>query len=117
MHCNWEIAQVFYLYRLSCSYTELNTVEFNLGEALETVIVQCKILSRERHLVLSQDWPAEASSMYLYGDNLRLQQVLATYLSAALQFTPTAGGSITFQVKPRKESIGTGVQIVHIEFR
>ncbi|CAL9091245.1 unnamed protein product [Musa acuminata var. zebrina] len=98
-------------------YMELNTVEFNLGEALDAVINQGMALSREREVALLQDWPAEVSSMYLSGDNLRLQQVLADFLSSALQFAPVADGSIALQVIPRKERIGTGVQVVHLKFR
>lgn len=96
---------------------ELNTVEFNLGEALDAIMMQGMSLSRERQVPLVHDWPAEVSSMYLYGDNLRLQQVLSEFLLNALQFTPPTVGSISLQVIPRKEIIGTGVQIVHLEFR
>ncbi|WOK99688.1 phytochrome C [Canna indica] len=98
-------------------YMELNTVEFNLGEALDAVINQGMILSRERQVALVQEWPVEVNSMYLFGDNLRLQQVLADFLSSSLQFAPVAEGSIILQVIPRKERIGAGVQIVHLEFR
>ncbi|XP_010906221.1 phytochrome C [Elaeis guineensis] len=98
-------------------YMELNTVEFNLGEALDAIMMQGMSLSRERQVPLVHDWPAEVSSMFLYGDNLRLQQVLSDFLLNALQFTTPTVGSILLQVLPRKEFIGTGVQIVHLEFR
>jgi len=55
--------------------------------------------------------------MYLYGDNLRLQQVLADYLACTLQFTRPTEGPIVLQVIPRKEHIGSGMQIAHLEFR
>ena len=96
---------------------ELDSVEFHLGETLDVVINQVMTLSRERQVVLLQDWSAEVSSMHLYGDNLRLQQILADFLSSALQFAPVADGSIALQVIPRKERIGTGVQVVHLKFR
>ncbi|PKA50137.1 Phytochrome C [Apostasia shenzhenica] len=98
-------------------YLELNTAEFNLGEILEAVIFQGMNMSRERQVSLVQDSPAEVSSMYLYGDSVRLQQVLADFLLNALQFTPLAEGSVVLRVIPRRQNIGTGVQIVHLEVR
>lgn len=98
-------------------YMELNTVEFNLGEALNAVMIQGMSLSRERQVPLVHDWPEEVASMYLYGDNLRLQQVLSDFLLNALQFTLPTEGSILLRVIPRKEFIGTVVQVVHLEFR
>lgn len=98
-------------------YMEMNTVEFNLEEALNTVLMQGMSLSKEKQISLDRDWPVEVSSMYLYGDNLRLQQVLADYLACTLQFTQPTEGPIVLQVIPRKEHIGSGMQIAHLEFR
>lgn len=102
---------------LTSSYLELNTIEFNLGEALEAAISQGMILSRERHVSLVHDSPAEVSSMHLYGDNLRLQQILADFLVTALQFSPPAEGTVGLNVISREQQIGTGVHVVHLEFR
>ncbi|KAJ0963538.1 hypothetical protein J5N97_028660 [Dioscorea zingiberensis] len=98
-------------------YLEMNPVEFNLGEVVEAVMVQGRAISRERQVSLVNDCPADLSTMFLYGDNLRLQQVLADFLLNTLQFTPPASGSVLLRVIPRKEHIGTAVQIVHLEFR
>lgn len=97
---------------------EMNSSEFNLGEILEVVIKQAMILSREQHVQIICDLPAEVSSMHLYGDNLRLQQVLSDFLTNALLFTPAfEGSSIAFRVIPHKERIGMKMHIVHLEFR
>ncbi|KAJ4744424.1 Phytochrome [Rhynchospora pubera] len=98
-------------------YLELNTVEFNLSVTLETVLMQGMCLSKERGIPLEHDWPPDVSSMNLYGDNLRLQQVLAEFLTCTLQFTKRAEGPILLCAIPRKEQLGTAVQIVHLEFR
>ncbi|CAM0876286.1 unnamed protein product [Alopecurus aequalis] len=98
-------------------YMEMNTVEFKLEEALNTVLMQGMSLSKEKQISLDRDWPVEVSSMYLYGDNLRLQQVLADYLACTLQFTQPGDGPIVLQVIPKKENIGAGMQIAHLEFR
>ncbi|XP_042519995.1 phytochrome C [Macadamia integrifolia] len=99
-------------------YLELNAVEFNLGETLEVVITQAMILSGERQVDLIPESPREVSSMFLYGDNLRLQQVLSDFLTNALLFTPAfEGSSVVLRVIPRAERIGTAIHIVHVEFR
>ncbi|XP_075668454.1 phytochrome C [Castanea sativa] len=104
--------------RIEECYMEMSSGEFNLGEALEAVINQVMILSQERQVQVIRDSLAEASSMNLYGDNLRLQQVLSDFLTNALLFTPAfEGSSIAFRVIPRKEHIGMKMHIVHLEFR
>lgn len=108
----------FSLFGTVCSYMELNSGEFKLGEVMEVVISQAMILSQERQVEVIYDSPAEVSSMLLFGDNWRLQQVLSDFLINALLFTPAfEGSSVALRVIPRRESIGTEVQIVHLEFR
>lgn len=97
---------------------EMNSVEFNLGEALEVVINQVMILSRERQVQVIHDSPAEVSTMVLYGDNLRLQQVVSDFLTNAIHFTPSFDGStVGLTAIPMKERVGTKMHIVHLEFR
>ncbi|KAK9084623.1 hypothetical protein Sjap_025034 [Stephania japonica] len=99
-------------------YLEIKTVEFNLGEVLEAVMIQGMPLHKKGKVQLGRDFPDEVASLYLYGDNLRLQQVLSDFLTNALLFSPESeGSSVVLSVVPRKESIGTGVHIVHLEFR
>lgn len=99
------------------SYLDMNTDEFNLSVTLETVLMQGMRLSKERRIPLEHDWPPEVSSMNLYGDNLRLQQVLAEFLTCTLQFTKQAEGPVLFRAIPKKEQLGSAVQIVHLEIR
>ncbi|XP_057955504.1 phytochrome C [Malania oleifera] len=99
-------------------YMEMNSVEFNLGEALEVVISQVMILSHERQVQFIHESPSEVSSMCLYGDNLRLQQILSDFLTNALLFTPAfEGSSVVLRVIPKKESIGKKIHIAHLEFQ
>ncbi|XP_050384607.1 phytochrome C [Argentina anserina] len=99
-------------------YMEMNSVEFNLGEAMEVVMNQVMILSQERQVQVIQDSPAEVSSMILYGDNLRLQQIVSDFLANAIHFTPAFDGStVVLTAIPTKERVGTKMQIVHLEFR
>ncbi|CAK9178920.1 unnamed protein product [Ilex paraguariensis] len=110
----WQLQSPF----LSRNFMEMVTREFNLGEALEVVKNQVMILSRERQVQVIYDSPAEVSSMSLYGDNLRLQQVLSDFLTNALLFTPAfEGSSVLLRLNPRKQRIGTKMHVVHLEFR
>ncbi|XP_021889946.1 phytochrome C-like isoform X2 [Carica papaya] len=108
---------------LSCArekqiYMKLSSNEFNIGDALQVVMKQVMTLSQERQVEIICDVPAEVTTMQLYGDNLRLQQVLSDFLSNTIFFTPSFQGlSVTFKVTSRKQSIGTKMQLVHLEFR
>lgn len=96
----------------------MNSIEFNLGEAMEVVMNQVMTLSQERQVQVIHDSPAEVSSMVLYGDNLRLQQVVSNFVTNAIHFTPALdGSSVVLTVIPTKERIGTKMHIVHLEFR
>ncbi|KAL9159248.1 hypothetical protein ABFS82_08G121500 [Erythranthe guttata] len=100
------------------SYVEMSSEEFSVGEALRVVMNQVTILSRERDVKIIYDIPDEVSCMRLYGDILRLQQLLSDFLATALMFTPPfQESSIYFCIIPRKESIGTQMHVVHFEFR
>ncbi|CAA2979079.1 phytochrome C [Olea europaea subsp. europaea] len=98
------------------SYAEMKSDEFNLGEALEVVKNEVMILSRECQVHVRYDLPAEVAFMYLYGDILRLQQILSDFLANAIFFSPPEGSSIEFRLIPRKECIGTLTHVLHIEF-
>lgn len=92
--------------------------EFNLGEALQVVMNQVMILSRERQVQIIYDLSSQVSSMCLFGDILRLQQVLSDFLATALLFTPAFEGlTILFSLIPRMECIGTQMHVFHLEFR
>ena len=97
---------------------ETKPAEFNLGDALEAVMSQVMLSSQEIQVQLMRNLPADVSSMCLYGDNLRLQQVLSDFLTIAFRFTPAfSGSSVMFIVNPRRESIGAKMQLLHVEFR
>lgn len=99
-------------------YMETESAEFNLGEALEAVVSQVMPSSQESQVQLMRNLPADLSSFYLHGDNLRLQQILSEFLTVAVRFTPAfSGSSVMFMVNPRRESLGKKVQLLNVEFR
>ncbi|KAI3675142.1 hypothetical protein L1987_84727 [Smallanthus sonchifolius] len=99
-------------------YMEVKCAEFKLGESLEVVLNQVKSLSRERKVEVVLDAAEQVSSLSLFGDNLRVQQVLSDFLSNALSFTPDfEGSSVLFRVTHKMERIGAKIQVAHLEFR
>lgn len=97
-------------------YLELDTVEFTLGTVLDAVVSQGMILCREKGLQLIRDSPEAITTMCLYGDQLRLQQILSNFLINALRFTASEGW-VGIKVVPTKRHLGSGVNVMHIEFR
>lgn len=96
----------------------MSSAEFNLGEVLEVVLNQVMALSNERGVQVTYDAPAGAASMYLYGDSIRLQQVLSDFLATTLLFTPAFEGSaVVLKLISRKKRLGSRLHIVHLEFR
>uniref|UniRef100_A0A1J3I124 Phytochrome n=1 Tax=Noccaea caerulescens TaxID=107243 RepID=A0A1J3I124_NOCCA len=99
-------------------YAQMGCSEFSLEESLEAVVKQVMELSIERKVQIICDYPQEVLSMRLYGDSLRLQQILSETLSSSLRFTPALKGScVSFKVIARIEAIGKRMKRVELEFR
>ncbi|XP_076935037.1 phytochrome C-like [Bidens hawaiensis] len=97
---------------------EIKFAEFKLGESLEVVMNQVAGLRHERKVEVVFDAPEQVLSLSVFGDNLRVQQVLSDFLSNALSFTPYfEGSSVIFRVMHKMERIGAKVQVAHVEFR
>ncbi|CAN6997232.1 unnamed protein product [Brassica rapa subsp. trilocularis] len=99
-------------------YVQLGCSEFSLEESLESVVKQVMELSIERKVQIICDYPQEVSLMRLYGDSLRLQQILSETLSSSIRFTPALKGlCVSFKVMSRIEAIGKRMKRVELEFR
>lgn len=91
-------------------------VEFTLHEVLVAAISQVMSKSNGKGIHFADDLQEEIMSETLYGDSLRLQQVLADFLSISVSCTPN-GGQIGVAVSLTKDRLGESVQLVHLEFR
>lgn len=98
-------------------YLELETNEFELGTVMDAVVSQGMISSREKGLQLIRETPREIKTMSLFGDQFRLQQVLADFLLNAIRFTPSSEGWVGIKVVPTKKRLGGGVHVMSLEFR
>lgn len=98
-------------------YLELETAEFDMGSMMDAVVSQGMITSREKGLQLIRETPREIKGMCLFGDQVRLQQVLADYLLNAVRFTPSSEGWVGIKVVSTKKRLVGGFHVVHLEFR
>lgn len=99
------------------SSLELERAEFLLGSVINAVVSQVMILLRERDLQLIRDIPEEVKTLAVYGDQVRIQQVLADFLLNMVRYAPSPDGWIEIQVRPRLKQISEEVKLMHIEFR
>ncbi|XP_027115886.1 phytochrome B isoform X1 [Coffea arabica] len=96
---------------------ELEKSEFLLGSVIDAVVSQVMLLLRERGLQLIRDIPEEIKTLAVYGDQVRVQQVLADFLLNMVRYAPSSGGWVEIQLKPSLKQISIGINILHIEFR
>lgn len=91
-------------------------VEFTLREVVVASISQVMMKSNAKGIRIINDTTEEITSETLYGDSLRLQQVLADLLSMSVNFTPT-GGQLTVAASLTKDQLGQSVHLAHLELR
>nr|ALB26782.1 phytochrome A [Akebia trifoliata] len=97
-------------------YLDLEMVEFTLQELLVTSISQVKIRSDGKGIQIINDLSEEIMMERLYGDSLRLQQILADFLLVSVNFTPN-GGQLGIVANLTKDKLGDRVHLAHLELR
>ncbi|KAI9194469.1 hypothetical protein LWI28_006317 [Acer negundo] len=96
---------------------ELEKAEFFLGSVINAVVSQVMILLREKNLQLIRDIPEEIKSLAVYGDQARIQQVLADFLLNMVRYAPPTEGWVEIHVLPTLKTISDGLTVLHSEFR
>lgn len=96
---------------------ELEKAEFSLGSVINAIVSQVMLLLRERNLQLIRDIPEEIKTMAVYGDQARIQQVLAEFLLNMVCYAPSIEGWVEIHVHPSMKQLSDGLTIVHTEFR
>ncbi|XP_050221027.1 phytochrome A [Mercurialis annua] len=97
-------------------YLDLEMIEFTLYEVLVAAISQVTMKSKAKGIRIIHDGADELMNETLYGDSIRLQQVLADFLLASINFTPN-GCQLTVAAKFTKDQLGQSVHLVHLELR
>lgn len=101
---------------LSNSYLDLEMVEFTIKEVLVASSSQVMLKSSEKGIRIVNDVMEATMTEILYGDSLRLQQVLADFLSTSINFTST-GSRLIIAAYLTKDRLGESVQLARLELR
>lgn len=75
------------------------------------------LLLRERHLQLICDIPETTKALTVYGDQYRIQQVLADFLLNMVRYAPSPDGWVEIDVDPRIKQISDKLALLHATFR
>nr|AHZ63959.1 phytochrome [Gnetum montanum] len=98
-------------------YMELDTQQFVLGTVIDAVVSQGMIGVREKGLQLIRDIPDEVKTLCLYGDQLRLQQILSKFFLNAIECTPSSEGWIGINISLTTKQLCDVLCTIQIEFR
>lgn len=90
--------------------------EFRLHDVYVASRSQVLMRSNGKAIQVVDNFSEVMMSEILYGDSLRLQQVLADFMSVCVNLTPV-GGHLGISVTLTKDDLGQSVQLVHLEFR
>lgn len=91
-------------------------VEFTLHDVLDASISQVMMKSNGKGIQITNDTSEEIMNETLYGDGIRLQQVLADFLVVSVNYTPT-GGQLFVGGNLRKDQLGQSVHLAYLEIR
>ncbi|KAL1831876.1 hypothetical protein ACET3Z_001527 [Daucus carota] len=97
-------------------YLDLEMSEFRLHDVYVASRSQVLMRSSGKAIQVVDNFSEEMMSETLYGDGLRLQQVLADFMSICVNLTPV-GGHLGISVTLTKDNLGKSVQLVHLEIR
>lgn len=90
--------------------------EFVLQDAVVAAVSQVLIACQGKGIRVSCNLPERFMKQLVYGDGVRLQQILSDFLSISVKFSPV-GGSIEISAKATKNSIGENLHLIDLELR
>ncbi|KAJ0960781.1 hypothetical protein J5N97_001340 [Dioscorea zingiberensis] len=95
----------------------LDKSEFVLGSVINAFVSQVMLLLRERGLQLIRDIPEEIKTISVYGDQARVQQVLADFLLNMIRYAPSPDGWVEIQVWSNLKQNSDEMEIMLLHFR
>ncbi|XP_050370547.1 phytochrome E [Argentina anserina] len=96
---------------------ELNMEEFLLGSLLNAIVSQSMISLQQRKLQLFHELPDGIKSLYLHGDQIRLQLVLSDFLLNVVNHAPSPNGWVDLKISPGLKLIKNGYSYIRLQFR
>ncbi|KFK36127.1 phytochrome d [Arabis alpina] len=94
----------------------LERTEFFIGSVINAVVCQAMLVVRDRNLQLIRNIPMEIKSMAVYGDQIRIQQVLVEFLLCIVRYAPT-GSSVELHLHPVLKQMADRFSALRMEFR
>ncbi|XP_020589069.1 phytochrome A [Phalaenopsis equestris] len=98
------------------SCLELEMDEFTLNDVVVTAVSQVILPSNEKGISVVYDIPKILISEYVYGDSLRLQQILADFLLICVKYC-SGGGRVEITAGLTKDKLGESLQLINLEIR
>nr|CAD1816823.1 unnamed protein product [Ananas comosus var. bracteatus] len=98
------------------SCLDLEMAEFSLQDVVATAVSQVLVASQAKGIRITYDLSDRLMTEEVYGDNLRLQQIIADFLLVSVKYSPS-GGHVEIAPKLIKDRLGETVHLVHLELR
>jgi len=90
--------------------------EFVLQDVVVAAVSQVLIGCQGKGIRVSCNLPERFMKQKVYGDGIRLQQILSDFLFVSVKFSPV-GGSVDISSKLTKNSIGENLHLIDLELR
>ncbi|KAK6911729.1 GAF domain [Dillenia turbinata] len=97
-------------------YVDFEMVELTLHEVMAASMSQVMLKSNTKGVRIVNEASEDVMTQTLYGDSLRLQQVLTDFLLTSLNFTPN-GGLLSVAATLTKDQLGESVHLAQLELR
>lgn len=97
-------------------YLELEMFEFTLHEVLVASVSKVMMKSNGKGIRIVHDAEEDVMTETLYGDSLRLQQVLSNFLSIAVN-TTSSGSVLVVAARLARDQLGESVHLGKLELR
>nr|XP_011459626.1 PREDICTED: phytochrome E-like isoform X2 [Fragaria vesca subsp. vesca] len=94
----------------------LNMEEFLLGSLLDVIVSQAMISLRQRNVQLFHEIPNEIKSLYLHGDQIKLQLVLSDFLLNVVHHA-SPDSWVEIRISPGLKLIKDGNSYIRLQFR
>lgn len=91
-------------------------IEFTLNDVLIASISQVMMKSTGKGIRILNETAEEVMEETLYGDGVRLQQVLADFLLVSVNFAPK-GGQLRVVASVTKDQLGRSVHLARLHLR
>ncbi|KAJ0980508.1 hypothetical protein J5N97_008763 [Dioscorea zingiberensis] len=93
---------------------ELEMAEFVLQDVVTAAVSQVIVTGAGRGIRIINSLPDVFLTERLYGDNLRLQQILADFLAVSVKYSQ-CGGQVEITSSLNKDFLGECIHLVHLE--